>query len=220
MKNLANFFPILFTFISLLFVGGCNEGPSDPPIITTGVATSLTYSSVSIRGEDSRGGDISEVGICWNTTGNPTRNDFKVVCNYSWGQFFGTLSNLNSNTKYFARAYGIHKGQTFYGNVISFTTDYNISASISTSSITSTAATVKGAAINVGNFNEVGITWSSQGYPYVGSAFNIACDVHTDGSFSADLTGLAPNTHYYVRPYIVKGGPIFYGNVFDFTTSK
>jgi len=231
MKNLLKFYPILFTYMAVFLLGGCvSEIPADPAVVTTyeGVS-SITSNSASILGYDDSGGNVTEVGICWNTAGNPTRNDSKVICEilkYS-GLIFGDLTNLKSHTKYVARAYGVHGKNVYYGNAVSFRTAYDIIASISESSITSTSVTFTGKAIDIGKVKEVGISWSNGNYPaspYTSTLSvpytKLVCNVNTDGTFSGTLSGLDPNKQYNLMPYLINDEATFYGNVAVFTTKK
>lgn len=226
MKNQVNFFSILFAFISFIIVGGCtNELHENPAVVTTyEYVTSITSNSANIMGTDDSGGSVTEVGICWNTTGNPTTNDFKVISRYlTGGIFFGDLTNLKSHTKYVARAYGVHGKHTYYGSAVSFITGYDITTSISEARIASTSATIMGKAIDIGIVKEVGVSWSTYaGGEDVGSGLSskLICNVNADGSFIANLTDLAPNMHYYLVPYLINNEGTFYGKRIDFITKN
>src|SRR5436190_6796726 len=118
MKQTLNFLPILFSLISLLFIGGCSIDDDRIPILTTD-SPLLGYNYADITGSEYLY-ECTEVGICWNTTGNPTRNNYKVVCNHSSSWFIGRLTNLSRHTTYYARAYGVRGNKTYYGNEVSF----------------------------------------------------------------------------------------------------
>jgi len=218
MKKIINFCLILLTFITFLFFGSCEEDYYPDGELTAEIIN-ITHNSAMVSGRDNSGAGLIEHGVCWNTTGNPTTNDFKLDCEIfkytTW--FSGYLINLKPNTKYFARPYRIYgeKRKTFYGNVAAFTTLDpsseillpSITTNVLESSITSTSATVMSTAINVGILNEVGIRYSSKVMPDIAnldtSIYNIKCKYNADGSFSAELTNLTPNTTYYIISYVI-----------------
>jgi hypothetical protein len=199
-----------------MFIMSCEKDDDIIPEITTEIGN-VTNNSASFNGEYYSGGNYSEVGVCWNTSGNSTTNDFKLEGKnpkYSaW--FYGDLTNLKQNTKYFARCYVVSGKKTYYGNEVSFKTlDHSteillptITTNVLESSITSTSANVMSTAINVENLNEVGIRYSSKVMPDIAnldiSIYNIKCKYNADGSFSAELTNLTPSTTYYIISYVI-----------------
>lgn len=83
----------------------------------TGVSANLQYQI-----SDYGGATISENGICWSVNPNPTINDSKNIDTASKSVINGILTNLNPNTKYFARAYAKNSVGVAYGAELSFTT--------------------------------------------------------------------------------------------------
>ena len=83
----------------------------------TGVSANLQYQI-----SDYGGATISENGICWSVNPNPTINDSKNIDTASKSFINGILTNLNPNTKYFARAYVKNSVGVSYGAELSFTT--------------------------------------------------------------------------------------------------
>ncbi len=94
--------------------------------LTTFPATSIMAQSAICGGFVSSYVDsltLTERGICWSTSPNPTANlETKMVDNSSSDTLSCTLTNLLPNTTYYARIYGINNFGTTYGNEISFTT--------------------------------------------------------------------------------------------------
>lgn len=94
------------------------------PIITTASATSINSNDVTLGGSvTSSGGEtVTESGVCWNTTGNPTINNSKKSISAGVTTFSSTISGLSASTTYYIRAYATNSLGTAYGEQITITT--------------------------------------------------------------------------------------------------
>jgi uncharacterized protein (TIGR02145 family) len=92
--------------------------------LTTAEATEVAISSAVSGGNiaNDGGNTVTQRGVCWNTSSNPTTANFSTSDGAGLGNFISNLSDLNSNTTYYVRAYAISISGTFYGNEVSFTT--------------------------------------------------------------------------------------------------
>lgn len=95
------------------------------PTVSTGSSSEITTNSAVISGNvnEDGGASVSERGICYSNNNYPDINSEKITSGSGLGNFSVTLSNLNSGTTYYARAYAINSIGTSYGSVISFTTE-------------------------------------------------------------------------------------------------
>ena len=92
--------------------------------LTTTDASSIT-AGTAVSGGDvtSDGGDaVTEKGVCWSTSQNPTTADSKTSDGTGTGIFTSNLTSLSSNTTYYLRAYATNSTGTVYGNEVTFTT--------------------------------------------------------------------------------------------------
>ena len=64
---------------------------------------------------------------------------------------------------------------------------------------------------------ERGLCWGTQPNPETSGNHNVADGTRT-GSFSCEITGLEPNTTYYVRAYAINGAGVGYGTDVTFKT--
>ena len=101
------------------------------PTITTGEATEIAISSATVSGNvtSDGGASVTERGVCWATTENPTISDNKIASGNGTGEFSVSLTNLSEGTTYYARAYATYSEGTVYGNKVIFTTKSNNSVS-------------------------------------------------------------------------------------------
>ncbi|MBR4135146.1 MAG: hypothetical protein IKU03_01860 [Bacteroidales bacterium] len=101
----------------------CIKG-NTPPSVATGNVNSYGANTATVGGNvyTTGGDDISEVGICYSTSNNPTTANSKVTATAATGSFTATLTGLNVGTTYYYRAYATNANGTQYGEVKSFTT--------------------------------------------------------------------------------------------------
>ena len=94
------------------------------PTLSTTAASAITITSVVSGGNftNDGGATVTERGICWSTTSNPTISDSKTIDSTSTGTFASSLTGLLPNTTYYLRAYATNDAGTGYGNEIFFTT--------------------------------------------------------------------------------------------------
>lgn len=94
------------------------------PFVTTTAATDITPYTVTTGGNvTSEGGSaVTERGVCFSTTQNPTIIDTHISEGSGTGTFSISLMNLTQNTTYYLRAYATNSIGTGYGNEITFST--------------------------------------------------------------------------------------------------
>ncbi len=95
--------------------------------IVTNPITNITSTTATGGGNvKSDGGfPITERGVCWSTSQNPTVSDSKTIDGSGTGSFTSNLTGLTVNTIYYVRAYATNSKGTMYGNQVSFTTVEN-----------------------------------------------------------------------------------------------
>jgi hypothetical protein len=99
---------------------------SAPPTVITAAVTSITATTASSGGNitSDGGGAVSECGVCWSQSANPTISDSRdPKLNCSLGQFTSSISGLSALKSYHVRAYATNPAGTSYGEDISFTTN-------------------------------------------------------------------------------------------------
>jgi len=98
--------------------------PVHVPIIATGTSGSITRTTAEISVNDvtSDGNSaITERGVVFSTSANPTIADTKVVVSGTTGTFNASLTGLVSGTPYHVRAFATNAIGTAYGSGITFT---------------------------------------------------------------------------------------------------
>mgnify|MGYP001488059388 CR=1 FL=1 len=87
------------------------------PSVSTGDITDITATTATVSGDVTAdgGASITERGICWSTSEDPTISDFKTTSGTGKGSFTGHLTDLTPYTGYYVRAYATNSKGTAYG---------------------------------------------------------------------------------------------------------
>ena len=216
----------IITFIS------CSK--KSDPVPTPLLATIVTSQITSIEKDKALGGGevssdngfaVTAKGIVWSTSSTPTiALSTKTVDGSGVGVFSSNITNLSPNTTYYVRGYATNKAGTIYGGEKIFTTLLNVGLPTLITSpitaITSTSANTGGniTSDNNGPILSRGIVWSTSTSPTIALSTKTTNGTGI-GTFTTDITGLSPNTKYFIRSYATNIAGTSYGEEISFTTS-
>ena len=101
-----------------------NEGSATFPVVTTNTVSDITSSTATCGGNVTSDGSaiVTERGVCWSTSQNPTISGSKTTNGSGTGSFTSSITGLSAGTTYYVRAYATNSAGTSYGNEVSFTT--------------------------------------------------------------------------------------------------
>jgi len=194
------------------------------PTLTTASLTGITSSTATSGGTitSDGGAQITARGVCWSTTPNPTTAGTKTINGSGTGSFASNLISLNPFTTYYVRAYATNSAGTAYGNELIF----NTLATAPTVTTTAASSISQSTAISGGNvisdggaaITARGVCWSTTANPSVSG--NKTNEGPGAGSFMSSISGLLPNTLYYIRAYAVNSIGTSYGSQLSFTTME
>lgn len=192
-------------------------------LVATNLVTNITGTTAVCGGTVYYNGDSTVInrGVCWSTLQNPTLSDNHTVDSSGSGSFTSHITGLTPSTIYYVRAYAINGADTLYGDSRKFITSMATLPLVTTDSVNSislTSAICGGNVTSDGGENVTahGVCWSTSPNPTMSD--NYSYDGNGTGGFSSLLTGLAPNTSYYVRAYATNGVGTSYGENRLFTT--
>jgi uncharacterized protein (TIGR02145 family) len=117
-KTIVLYGVILIGFFS------CQEENSDIPTLTTLSVENISSTFASSGGViiNDGGSPVSQRGVVWSSSPNPTSANNSSNNGNGTGSFTSNLTGLTANTTYYVRAYATNSAGTAYGNQQSFTT--------------------------------------------------------------------------------------------------
>lgn len=217
---------LLLAFISF----NCEQNAPDPipllPSVNTTTVTSIAANTAVTGGNVTTpsGLTITERGVCWGTSPNPTIAGNHISAGAGTGIFTSTITGLLPNTTYYVRAYATNRVGTSYGTETIFTTTNSTTAlpTVITSSITAITATTATSGGNVvvdggAAVTARGICWSTTADPV--ATGNHTTDGSGTGVFTSAITGLTAGTTYHVRAYATNSVGTAYGGDSVFTAT-
>ncbi len=180
------------------------------------LTTALCGGSVT----DGGGATVSERGICYSDTKNPTTSNVKIAAGSGVGDFDVTLNGLTPNSTYYVRAYAINLIGTVYGNEVAFTTASLPTLSTAAITLITQTSARSGGDITNGGSSAVqvrGICYDINSNPTIANF--VVTGGSGSGNFALSLSGLIPGTTYYVKAFATNGAGTSYGNEISFTTN-
>lgn len=171
------------------------------PTVTTTAISGITSSGAASGGNVTAdgGASVTERGICYSTTSNPTVANSKVVSGSGTGSFSASMSGLTASTTYYVRAYATNSAGTAYGSQVSFTT---LSSGGSTSDVTiGTGTSTQGYPINcyygyersasiytAAEVGKVGSISKVAWYPTLTTSYNVPIKIYIKQTTASTLT--------------------------------
>ena len=163
--------------------------------------------------------NISDCGLCYSTSANPSLEDMHVSHGVPSGsEFTMTISGLTDNTSYHVRAYAINQLGVAYSEDFQFTTVAIVPPSLSSVTINSQEdgiATFKAVVTSAGNgtISESGFVYSTTEMPTLANSKLVSSDKE---SLTATTEKLTIGTRYYVRAYATNEKGTSYGKQASF----
>ena len=192
------------------------------PQVVTYETTDITQTTATGRGEvlSDCGTPVTERGICWSLSHNPTLSGSHIASGDGVGRFEASLDGLTGNKTYYVRAYAINGSGTAYGNEVSFLSG-PVLPTVVTNAVTDVTigqAVGNGEVVSDGGaeVTERGFCWSRQHNPTLQDA-HVPCGSGV-GAFSNLLEGLEVGATYYVKAYAINTEGTAYGQETSFTT--
>jgi hypothetical protein len=149
---------VILLFGTAIYFNSCKKEET-LPIVTTTIVSNITQTTALTGGTvtNDGGAQVTDWGICWSTSPNPTTSSNKTRNLTVSGSFTSIITGLTPNTKYYVRAYATNSAGTSYGNEVTFNTNDIIKGAtvptLTTTEVTSITAT---SALSGGFLNDDG----------------------------------------------------------------
>jgi hypothetical protein len=204
---------------------------SPPTVITTDPVTNISSYSATGGGNvtDDGGWPYTERGICWDTSINPTILYYvQMDTSFGEGTYTCVMNNLEPSTLYYIRALAANTRGLTYGQDVSFYTlpvtggDSALYVGIGTIyGTTDTTSIVVAYVTYTGSITPVyrGACWSSSTTMPTVTDSSIRDTSTGAGTYYNYLSGLTPDTTYYVRAFAYNNAQLVYSYNQPFTTA-
>jgi uncharacterized protein (TIGR02145 family) len=197
--------------------------PELPKVITSEVSF-VSATSAECGGDISYDGGLPviERGVFYSANSFvDVLNSTKTLDGVGTGKFVSKLSGLKPGTYYFVTAYATNKYGTGYGFTKGFITLTTIPelTTIPFSKLTSNSVESGGNIVSNGGtlVTVKGVVWGTNSFPTI-TLTTKTLNGSGDGAFSSVVTGLLPNTKYFLRAYATNSNGTNYGSQIEFTT--
>jgi hypothetical protein len=218
-----------FDFLNDMGVG-CDADPSHVELYThnlsvvTKSATGITNNKATLNGNLDRLGNAANAAVSFQyglTTSYGSTKAGVPSPLTAPGAFSANLTGLQSGKTYHFRAKAVSSLGTSYGADQTFTTTSTSLVTVTDPAtfVTSNSATLNGKVTSMGNNNSVTVSFQyGLTTSYGSTVAGVPSSLTAPGAFTANITGLTPNTTYHFRTKAV-GSSTKYGNDQTFTTS-
>lgn len=221
--------PAFLVTCFLLIVMACNKKSSDAnspaalAVVTAQISAITSTTAISGGNVTSDGGSrIAARGVCWSTLQNPTLSDTHTSDSSGTGSYTSNITGLASGTTYFLRAFATNQNLTAYGSQLTFKTSAPLQIPTITTAVVSnigpTSATSGGNVTIQGSTTVTarGICWNLSGNPNISNPHTT--DGTGTGSFASNMTGLTPDSVYFLKAYATNSIGTGYGTEVSFTS--
>ena len=196
-------------------------------LLTTKPATEVTHAQATLSGTitDTGGNVITERGVCYGTSVNPSLAGNYQAATETGTTFSVRVKGLSQQTTYHARAYACTQaGETYYGNDITFATTHEIVlpavSATTVSKVTYRSAKLTATVISLGGGTllDAGFLYSTTNHLTTATATQLSTGTQTN--LAATLSGLQQSTTYYVCAYVRNEQGTTLGDIATFTTAE
>ncbi len=220
-------FLILLSF-AVILLSSCEKDDYSSKIVaklSTSAISNIKVTSALVAGEVKRqgGSEITQCGVIWSKTKEFTidANHGRAIGGFVSEQFFCVMTYLDPETTYYVKSYAISSDDVAYGDVLSFKTLGYSKPSTRTdvSTYVNYLSALSGLTIISDGFATItssGIVWSTTADPTIND--NVITFILSAGSAKLYITGLMPNTTYYVKSFATNSEGTAYGEQTTFTT--
>lgn len=188
------------------------------PVVSTWAVTAVSYATAQsgLTIHSVGGTSITEKGICWGLTPNPTLENNKIISTATTASSTLNLTGLTDGSVIYIRAFATNAAGTSYGEQQSLTTTaYALPVVETVSAVYDYNNNRANCVVNIKSnggcgLTERGICWSTSKNPTIANSKHSYGT--TTGQFYAQMSNLSLNATYYVRAFATNCKGTAYGN--------
>ena len=200
----------------------------DEPTVGSTSVTDITSATASVSAEvlSDGGSEVTERGFYYGLNNPPTASDTKVVSTATGTAITDELTGLAPSTRYYIRAYAVNAQGTAMGPINVFTTADDRTnpsvGSVTASNITENSADLLATILSNGGAEivEKGFCYTTDASVTPDTSSNKVVATNAGDDIALTLTGLAPETTYYIRAYASNGVRTGYSETIVVTTTS
>ena len=162
---------------------------------------------------------VTERGVCWSTSHNPTIYNNRTTDGTGIGSFTSSITDLTNETTYYVRAYATNSMGTAYGDEKCFLTTAKPTVMTRlVTDVSDTSAVCGGNVTSIGStpLTARGVCWATHHNPTIDD--DKTFDGVDVGEFISNITELTEGTVYHVRAYATNEEGTSYGEEIAFRT--
>lgn len=195
-------------------------------LVRLGVVREIGVDYVRVSGvlldvADKDGNPLQTFGHCWSASNQaPTLDDLSnnLGKTENFGDFFTTMRDLTIEATYYVRAYAESTEGVEYSDE-SFEIIPGLVRTTVVFNISSIDAIAEGTISDLANFDTYGHCWAKT-VPSIQDTKTTYSSIPIE-PFISEITGLEPNSTYYVRSYMIDSNGIpNYGDLIEFQTGS
>ncbi len=188
------------------------------PLLIAGITVNSALVKANITSDG--GVPVTQKGFCWSINQNPNINDNILYAGQGLGEYTSTIPDLNLNTTYFIKAFGVNGSGVHYSEALTFKTLDGVSTLTAYAPTNITANSVSIEAVvssdGGGSLSSRGFCWSREPNPTI--ADNSIVVGNGIGPFGSSINNLDYNSTYFIRAFATNKYGTFYSNENTFET--
>ncbi len=195
------------------------------PVVQTGTASAIGENTATLSASITAdgGSPVTAKGFYYGTTNNPATDGTRVNATGEGNDFSVDLTGLRAGTTYYFCAFAENEVGVSYGQTQQFSTNIALAVpavgATTVSAITTTTASASATITSTGgaDVTEKGFYISLNNPPTASDQRILSTAAGNE--ITADLSGLQPNTRYYIRAFATNSEGTAMGSVNSFNTA-
>lgn len=210
--------------LSILGFWSCEKDPKVESMdIAVSKVSSVTATTALVTAEVTQGkATITQKGVCWSVTSNPTISDSVVYSESSDATSFSCqLKNLQEDKTITVRAFVSNASGVMYSEPYTFSTSTKLVITTLEVGDKQGTCAMAGGSVDAGSDTTItrkGLCWSLSPNPTINDSIVYTDNSSNESKYVLWMRNLTSSTTYYYRAFVTNAVGTSYGNEKSFTT--